>query len=118
MEMREFTKQDWFGYSGATACETFRENDGAVIVVQQPFIGFMKVETFDDHLWENCPVIVDANGITISVVDGEGGMLGTIRYDCPWKLAILIAKGLDEHETQIMLVDLGFTSEYETPDDD
>ena len=100
--MKEFKKNDWYGYAG---CEVGPKNE-------QPLIGEVMLNG-----WCGACVIVDRNGIGIDyyidsdATDPRSFVQGTWIYNCNYYLAKAIAEGLPYNLNVDYLRQLGFELE-------
>lgn len=88
MKLREFTKEDSYGYMGV---------EGPALITYDA-----KVEDVD------VTVIVDSTGVDINAVDDQGRLRVWLRFDTTFAAAKLITEGLPEQMNAADLLEMGF----------
>lgn len=83
MKLREFTEQDWYGFSGAEPPEK-----------GQPLIGETRVTSGDMGREFDCIVIVDATGLSFYGIDEDGEDIFNLHLELEFSVAKFLAQNL------------------------
>jgi hypothetical protein len=96
LEMREFTKSDWYGWAGA---ECPVHADG---VIHQPLIGDMEI-TLTNGYKAIGQIIADKNGMTYTIpedIDDPTNHMAGFCIECPFETAVIITKSMKTVTTE------------------